>query len=158
MRRADKEIRERELIEHVIAKAQVCRLGLCRDGLPYIVPLSFGYDGAYIYFHTASEGLKLDYLAANNRVCFELEHDVRVLENATDPCHWSFSYYSVIGFGLVEEILDPDGKAQALNQVMRHYSSRDWSLTAESVRSVRVWRIAIEQITGKQSKDKTTPR
>lgn len=156
MRRADKEIREPERIAEVIAKAQVCRLGLCKDGQPYVVPLSFGYDGSHLYFHTAGEGMKLDYLAANPRVCFELEHDVRVLSKPSDPCAWSFSFFSVIGFGTAEEIVEPAAKQEALNWIMRQYSGRSWEFREEAVAPVRVWRIRIEQMTGKRSKDKAT--
>jgi len=154
MRRKDKEIQSKGLIEKVIAKAQVCRLGLCKDNMPYIVPVSFGYDGEYIYFHTAFEGMKLDYIAFNNRVCFEFEHDVRVIPDANEACKWSFSFYSVIGFGTVEEIVDPQRKVYALNQIMQHYSDREWNCNEKLVEKVRLWSISIEQITGKQSKDK----
>jgi nitroimidazol reductase NimA-like FMN-containing flavoprotein (pyridoxamine 5'-phosphate oxidase superfamily) len=154
MRRKDKEIQSRARIEQVIEKAQVCRLGLCKDNMPYIVPVSFGYDGEYIYFHTATEGMKLDYLTAQNRVCFELEHEVRVVPDNTEACKWSFSFYSVIGFGTVEEITSPQRKLYALNQIMQHYSDREWNFNDNLVEKMRLWRISIEQITGKQSKDK----
>ncbi|PIU32720.1 MAG: hypothetical protein COT06_01195, partial [Syntrophobacteraceae bacterium CG07_land_8_20_14_0_80_61_8] len=62
--------------------------------------------------------------------------------------------YSVIGFGTVEELTEPAAKVSALNQVMRHYSHRDWDLNDEAMTKTRLWRIAIERITGKQSKDK----
>ena len=137
-----------------MAKAQVCRLGLCRDNQPYIVPVSFGYDGSFLYFHTAPEGKKIEFIAANNRVCFELEHQVKLLPDETDPCRWSFSFFSVIGFGKIEEITDPESKIEALNQIMRHYSGREWRFSDEMLAKIRVWRILIEQITGKQSKDK----
>ena len=58
MRRTDKEITDQDLISRVIQNAQVCRLGLARDNIPYILPVSFGYDGKAIYFHTAKEGRK----------------------------------------------------------------------------------------------------
>jgi nitroimidazol reductase NimA-like FMN-containing flavoprotein (pyridoxamine 5'-phosphate oxidase superfamily) len=154
MRRTDKEIQDPALIAEIIAKAQVCRLALCKDGQPYLVPLSFGYDGSCLYFHTAGEGMKLDYLAANPRVCFELEHDVRVLPKEGDPCAWAFSFFSVIGFGTVEEILEPAAKVNGLNWVMRQYSGRSWEFRDQAVAPVRVWRIRIEQMTGKRSKDK----
>ena len=86
MRRKDKEIQDQELIGQIIAQAQVCRLGLCRDGKPYIVPVSFGYDGEFIYFHTALEGMKIDFMTTNNQVCFELEHDVKVIPHDTAAC------------------------------------------------------------------------
>jgi uncharacterized protein len=154
MRRKDKQIESKDLIKKVIAKARVCRLGLCKDNMPYIVPVSFGYDGNYIYFHTAIEGMKLDYIAANNRVCFELEHDVRVISDKNEACKWSFSFYSVIGFGTVAEIVDAERKLYALNQIMQHYSDREWNFNENLVEKVRLWSISIEQITGKQSKDK----
>lgn len=154
MRRKDKEIQGRDLIEQVMAKAQVCRLGLCKDNMPYVVPVSFGYDGTFVFFHTAREGMKLDYLASNRRVCFELEHDVKVIPNPEEACEWSFSFYSVIGFGTVEEIVDPQRKAYALNQIMGHYSNREWSFSERSLEKTRLWCISIERVTGKQSKDK----
>ncbi len=154
MRRREREIQSRGLIAEIMARAQVCRLGLCRDNLPYVVPVSFGYDGEYIYFHTATEGMKLDYLAANNRVCFEMEHDVSVVADPDAACQWSFSFYSVIGFGTVDEITDPADKVRALNHIMRHYSGRDWDFDDRWLQKARLWRITIEQVTGKRSKDK----
>lgn len=153
MRRTLQEIHSKEMIDQVLAKAQVCRLGLSKDDMPYVVPVSFGYDGEFVYFHTAFEGQKLDYIAANRQVCFEVEDEARVVPN-DQACKWSVSYYSVIGFGTVEEILGREGKAYALNQVMRHYSGRDWSFDEGQLDRSRVWRVAIERMTGKQSKDK----
>ncbi len=39
MRRKDKEIRDIATIEDIIRKASVCRLALCDNGWPYVVPL-----------------------------------------------------------------------------------------------------------------------
>lgn len=155
MRRTDKEIKESGSIDRIIAQAQVCRLGLARENTPYIVPVSFGYDGKYIYFHSALEGMKIDFLLANPKVCFELEHEVNVVPNDTSPCNWTFSFYSIIGFGTVEEISDIETKTDGLNQIMKHYSGREWDFNEQQLKKIRVWRIAVEQITGKQSKDKS---
>jgi uncharacterized protein len=154
MRRKAQEIQTRDLVDQVIAQAQVCRLGFCKDNRPYIVPVSFGYDGTCIFFHTAPEGLKLEYIAANRQVCIELENEVRMIPAADQACNWSVSYSSVIGFGTVEEIVDQERKAYAFQQIMEHYSNREWSLNAQRLEKARVWAISIEQITGKQSKDK----
>jgi nitroimidazol reductase NimA-like FMN-containing flavoprotein (pyridoxamine 5'-phosphate oxidase superfamily) len=154
MRRKDKEIQDQDLIGQIINQAQVCRLGLCRNGQPYIVPVSFGYDGKFIYFHTALDGMKIDFMSANNQVCFELEHDLKVIPHDTDACKWTFSFYSVIGFGTVAEITDFPLKAAALNQIMQKYSGRQWDFHDQLLAKTRLWRIAIEQITGKGSKDK----
>ncbi len=154
MRRTAQEIQDKDLIERVIASAKVCRLGLSRDNQPYIVPISFGYDGECIYFHSAAEGLKLDFIAANPRVCFEFDEQVRMLPHADQACKWSVSYYSVIGFGRVVEIVDRPRKAYAVNRIMAHYSEREWSLDEQQLDKARVWGISIERMTGKCSKDK----
>jgi uncharacterized protein len=60
MRRAACEITSNETINQILQKCHVCRLGLVKDNVPYIVPLSFGYSDNAIYFHTAHEGLKAD--------------------------------------------------------------------------------------------------
>lgn len=154
MRRTDKEITDQELISRVIQNAQVCRLGLARDNIPYILPVSFGYDGKAIYFHTAKEGRKIEFLTANNPLCFEFEHGVQVVTHESNPCKWTFSFQSVIGYGHVQELTELPHKTDGLNQVMRHYSGQDWTFSVENLEAIRVWRITIESLTGKQSKDK----
>ena len=154
MRRKDREIQDRELIAEIIGDCQVCRLGLARDNVPYIVPVSFGYDGQAIYFHTAREGQKIDYIAANNAVCFEFERGVRLVTGEASPCDWSFHYQSVIGFGRIHELLTAGEKTGGLNQIMAQYSGRDWEFGPDRLAAIRVWKIEIETMTGKQSRAK----
>jgi len=154
MRRKEKEIQDRDLIDQVINRAQVCHLGMCRDNQPYVIPISFGYDGSSIYLHTTDEGMKLEYFAANNQVCFQMDYDVQIVSDETSPCKWSQSFYSVIGFGAIREVTVLSEKMAALNQVMKHYSGREWEFTEQSFRKLKVWAIKIEQVSGKKSKDK----
>jgi uncharacterized protein len=154
MRRTDKEITDQTLISQIIEKAQICRLGLAQDNTPYVLPVSFGFDGKAIYFHTAKEGRKIDFMAANDRVCVEFEHGVQLIQDDANPCKWSFSFQSVIGYGTVRELTDLSEKMAGLNQMMKHYSGRKWPFTRDDLETIRVWRIAIESLTGKQSKDK----
>ena len=83
MRRKDKEVVDRERIDEIIRGAQVCRLAMIDGDEPYLVPLSFGYDGRAIYFHSAVEGRKVEALRRNARVCFEIDTGVEVLEGGT---------------------------------------------------------------------------
>jgi nitroimidazol reductase NimA-like FMN-containing flavoprotein (pyridoxamine 5'-phosphate oxidase superfamily) len=158
MRRTDKEITERAIMAQIINHAQVCRLGLAMGNTPYVLPVSFGFDGHAIYFHTATEGRKIVFLAANNRVCFEFEHGVEVIRHDSNPCKWSVSFQSVIGYGIVAELTTPTEKIDGLNHIMHHYSGRTWPISATDTDDTRVWRIAIESLTGKQSKDKADTR
>jgi nitroimidazol reductase NimA-like FMN-containing flavoprotein (pyridoxamine 5'-phosphate oxidase superfamily) len=158
VRHRNREITDKEEIDRIIRQADICRLGLSRDNRPYVVPVSFGYDGDFIYFHTGREGLKIDYLQANDRVCFEMECDVRMLPDNDSACKWSVTYLSVIGFGRAEEITETQGIRFALNLIMKHYSGREWEFDAAALERTRVWRIAVEEMTGKRSKDRVADR
>jgi nitroimidazol reductase NimA-like FMN-containing flavoprotein (pyridoxamine 5'-phosphate oxidase superfamily) len=154
MRRTDREIRDREEIDAIIRGCDVCRLAFAVADEPYIVPVSFGYDGESLYFHTAETGKKIDCIAANNRVCFELERNVRLVEHPDAACKWTFSYESVIGFGTVHEIRSPEQRIMGLDQIMRHYSGRGWELEPTAVKGTRVWQIVISSLSGKRSRHK----
>jgi nitroimidazol reductase NimA-like FMN-containing flavoprotein (pyridoxamine 5'-phosphate oxidase superfamily) len=153
MRRKDKEITDRDDISQVIRKCQVCRIGLAMNNKPYIVPVSFGYDGSSIFFHSSGQGKKIEYIATNNEVCFEFEHGAKLVPHEEKPCDWSFSFQSVIGYGRVEELVSHEDKTEGLNQIMKQYSGQVWTFGEEALNSLRVWEIHIESMTGKQSKD-----
>ncbi len=151
MRRKEKLVEDRKAIDAIIGRSSVCRLAMAADGQPYLVPLSFGYDGEAIYFHTAPRGRKIDCFEADPRVCFEFEAHSEVVTHPTAACKWSLHFESVIGFGTVGELLDPDRKRYGLNRIMRHYSGKEWTFDDPSLARTRVWRITIESMTGKRS-------
>ena len=154
MRRRDKEIGSREEIDAIIRSAEVCRLAFAADNEPYLVPVSFGYDGEALYIHTAKTGRKIDFIERNNRVCFEFEANVRLLQDERDACKWTFTFESVIGYGTVSELRSLGDKARGLNEIMKHYSGREWTIEPTAVATTRVWRIAVESVTGKCSEEK----
>ena len=152
MRRSDKQIQSKAAISEVIRNCQVCRIGLCKDNRPYIVPVSFGYDEEAIYFHTAvNQGKKLEYIAANKQVCFEFEHNVEVVAHDDKACNWSFNYQSVIGYGEVEELQGDTEKREGLQHIMKQYSKKSWDFNGIPLTSLSVWKITIDSMTGKQS-------
>jgi uncharacterized protein len=80
MRRAEKEITNRGEIDSILSKATVCRIGFYDQRTPYIVPMNFGYSDNCLYLHSAPQGKKIELLKRNPLVCFEVEHDVAILE------------------------------------------------------------------------------
>jgi len=153
MRRAACEITERETIIRILQKCHVCRLGLVKDNVPYIVPVSFGYSDNAIYFHSAQEGLKIEFIAAGNIACFEFELEVGILTEGNKPCDWGFSYQSVVGHGRVREVTGHLDKVKGLNLIVKQYMEGEWPMAAPHVENTRVWQLVIESITGKQSED-----
>ena len=155
MRRSDKAIVERRQIDEIIRGSLVCRLALVQAGQPYLVPLSFGYDGAALYFHTALDGRKIDGFLAGGEVCFECERNVEVRRDPQNACKWSMNYESVIGYGTISELTAAEEKRHALNLIMRQYSGQDWTFDDAAMTKTRAWRLTITSLSGKASKAKS---
>ncbi len=154
MRRTDKEITGRSEIDEIIHGCQVCHLACAVDGNPYVVPMSFGYDGVAVYFHTAREGKKVDYLNSNPRVCLGFERNVNLVMSDSSACKFTFLFESVIGYGDAVELLDSEERSNGLNWIMLHYSNREWQFSSSVLAKTRVWRVPIEPVTGKRSESK----
>ncbi|MGA8754455.1 pyridoxamine 5'-phosphate oxidase family protein [Candidatus Deferrimicrobium sp.] len=150
MRRADKEIADREEIDKILRKATVCRLGLLDGTIPYIVPLSFGYEGNTLYFHSAHEGKKVDLLKRNAVVCFEVDVDAEPVRSET-ACGWTMRYRSVIGSGTASFVEDHGGKSAAMQIIMRQYTDGLYEFPEEMLRKIDVIKVAIREISGKVS-------
>ena len=148
MRRKDREIRDRDAIDAIIRRCRVCRLGMCDNGQPYVVPMSFGYDGQCVYLHAATDGRKLDILRRNSRVCFEFDILDEVIP-ADAACNWGMRYESVIGFGVAEIVTESGARRVALDHIMGQYSSDAWTYDEQQLAGTLVIRISIEEVTGK---------
>jgi uncharacterized protein len=151
MRRTDKEIVSREEMDGIIRGSHVCRIAMAMDNMPYIVPVSFGYDGESIYIHTAKEGKKINYFRNNNNVCFEFERNVKLVGDPENACRWTFFYESVIGFGKIFELKSLEQRENGLNKIMSLYSGKEWVFGEDPLKNIRVWKIEIASMTGKKS-------
>lgn len=150
MRRAEKEIKDRERINEFIKGARVCRLAMADGDQPYVVPLNFGYDGTHIYFHSAAEGRKLEILKKNPKVCFVIDEMVKLNKNAL-ACEWGADFISVIGEGTAEILERTGDKIQGLNCIMAQYSGRTFEFPLESLAKTAVIRVAVTRLTCKGS-------
>lgn len=151
MRRRDKEIRNMALIRKVLREAPVCRLALCRDNRPYLIPMNFVLEGKHLYLHSAKSGRKITILKKNPQVCFEATEKISLVK-ASEPCGWGMRYRSVIGFGRASFLRRPSEKARALNLIMKKYSGRKNHLfSGLSLKKVCVIQVRIIALTGKKS-------
>ena len=153
MRRKDREITGLAEIMEILSRCQVCRLGMCQKGMPYVVPLNFGVEREgerlVLYFHGAREGKKLDIIRENPQVCVEFDGEHRLLEGET-ACAHSFAYESVIGFGKAEILESHEEKAQGLAAILRSLTGKEFTFTPEQTQSVAVLRTAMEEVAGKR--------
>jgi nitroimidazol reductase NimA-like FMN-containing flavoprotein (pyridoxamine 5'-phosphate oxidase superfamily) len=107
-------------IDQVLRSGVVGHLGCFDDGRAYVVPMSYVYDGEYIYGH-AIEGLKLRMLRANPQVCFQVDH----IENLAN-------WVSVIVWGEFEELAGKEAAKDAMQLFLDRMEPLQASETAVS--------------------------
>ena len=111
-------------IEALLSNQVVGRIGCYSDGVTYVVPISYAYDGKYIYCHTR-EGMKIEMMRKNSSVCFQVDE-------LKDIGNWK----SVIAQGIFEELTDPaDRKAgleKLVNRILPMVTSPTMHLSHES--------------------------
>lgn len=155
MRRAEREIVDVEEILAVIEACQVCRLGMIHNGMPYIVPLNFGYEYAdgtlVLYFHSAREGKKITALRENPRVCFEMDVEHGLIKGET-PCKYSYAYESVMGTGTASFIETAAEKTHALDVIMTRQLGQPvgFSYPEQALAALATYRVTAESFTGKR--------
>jgi hypothetical protein len=114
------------------------RLGCCSEGMPYVIPVNYFFDGEDIYIHSMP-GRKIQVMRANPHVCLQV-----------DEIEDTFNWLSVIAFGLFEEVYDTterDRILAAMFQRLPHMTPVE-SIVRDSMSEVIVFRIRIERITG----------
>ena len=150
MRRKDREITDPAGIETIIRACRYCRLAMCLDNRPYVVPLSFGYRDRSVFFHSAHHGHKLDILQKNPRVCVEFDTGC-TLRTGDKPCNWGFAYQSVIGSGTAVFLESPAEKQDGLAVILQQVSAPPYRFSEAELQTVVVFRVDLEEISGKQA-------
>lgn len=153
MRRKDREVTDPAEIQSIIKKADVCRIALIDDNQPYIVTLNFGYapgNPAFLYFHCATEGRKIDIIKKNNIACFQMDVD-HELFTAKKACGFSMNFKSIVGNGKIYNVESKKEKIEGLNYIMKQYSDRDdFEYEENMLKVTTILKLEISQLTAKQ--------
>jgi len=153
MRRKDKEITEKVVMEEILRQNDVGRLGTAVDGEPYIVPMNFAYYKDKIYLHTHRDGKKIKDIEKNSRVCFEV--DSGEIIKGEEPCDFSWRYKSVIAYGTARIVDTMEERVTALRLISDKYSFGKGKLITpelmEKFDHLSIIEIKIEDMTGKKS-------
>jgi nitroimidazol reductase NimA-like FMN-containing flavoprotein (pyridoxamine 5'-phosphate oxidase superfamily) len=90
-----------EQIDQVLQTQSYGRLACQANKRLYIVPISYGYDGKYLYAHSR-QGLKIEMLRKNPEICFQAD----IVDNLS-------SWRSVILWGIYEELIAGQSQEKA---------------------------------------------
>lgn len=148
---------DRAEIDQIILSCPYCTLGMTdAEGHPYVIPMNFAYapeEGALgtLYLHSGPEGGKVEMLRQHPQVCLSFTSGSELVSmHAQVACSYSMKSRSVVCRGTATPVTDPGEKRAALTRMMRQYTDYPCRPIAEpAVRHVLVWRIAIEQLTGR---------
>jgi nitroimidazol reductase NimA-like FMN-containing flavoprotein (pyridoxamine 5'-phosphate oxidase superfamily) len=126
MRRKHSEITDLSEIQRILDSVNIGRLAtIGTDGYPYITPVNFASLNGNIYFHCAPKGEKLDNIARDAKVCFEVDAPLAYFDIGFDPkrptCHVHQFYHCVIIRGMAFVVQDDLLKTEALNALMRKH-------------------------------------
>ena len=130
----------------VLRRSHLGRLACCRDDHPYVVPISFDFDGEHLYSF-ATLGQKIVWMRQNPNVCVEVS-------DITDRFHWT----TVLVFGKYEELKSPPEHERAREHAREYFEQRDewWQPAAAKAGPVEhhvplVYRIVIARVTGRRA-------
>ena len=151
MRRKDREM-SAEFAWTIVDKCEYACLAMtAEDGTPYCLPVTIAREGNDIYFHSAMEGRKVNCLRQNPRVCLSCVGDTHIQEEK-----FTTLYESAVAFGTAAEVTEDGEKIDALRRIcLRHtphaMDGFDKAIGA-SLHRTAIWRITVEEITGKSKR------
>ncbi|MDO5650159.1 MAG: pyridoxamine 5'-phosphate oxidase family protein [Gallicola sp.] len=121
------------------------------DGYPYAVPISYVYDGAKIYFHSAKVGHKLDAIQRNAKASFCVIDQDRVI-----PEEYATYFRSVIVFGQIRILENECEKRMAIEKLAVRYTPDDTQTGRQNVidrewKSLCMLEMRIDHMTGKEA-------
>lgn len=151
MRRKDREM-DKSFALNVADKCEYAFLSVIDpDGKPYGVALTVVRHENYMYFHCAREGFKIDCFNANPDACMVCVGDTERLSDK-----FTTRYESAVIRGRLAEVTEDEEKIFALKLLCERHtpanmSNFDGAIKASLARTA-VWKMSIDEITGKCKK------
>lgn len=158
MRRSEREIKDFKKIISIISQCNCCRVGFydAEKCEVYIVPMNFGFnvdenEKVFLYFHGAASGRKYSIIKEKPNVGFELDTNYKCVGHES-ACSYTAKYSSVVGNGVIEEVLTADEKEFGLELLMKQATGRDgWSFSRENVEGVCVFKLSVSSLSCKEN-------
>lgn len=140
------ECNDPEFFNEVASQADDLTIALNNGGTPYVVTVNFVYLGGKLYFHSSPKGLKMELIARDGRIGFNMVCDVTISREK------STAYYkSLCGTGQARIVTDLAEKGRVLDAIATRYHAACPLPTPENTLAhVAVVCIDIETLTGKR--------
>ena len=154
MKKKEREITDKNTIIEILKNGKFATISMCRANEPYIVTLSYGFDFKRnsLYFHSAKEGLKVEFLRENSNVCGTIVDDLGYIMN---DC--SHKYRSIVFWGKMATVEDLEEKKYGFNIILNHLEDNPGKVkkkffkNEQAYDSICMIRLNIIEMTGKAS-------
>jgi len=154
MEKKEREILDKRIYLEILKNGKFSTISMCRNDEPYIVTLSYGFDeiNNCLYFHSAQNGLKLEFLKENQKVCGTILEDLGYVKRAC-----SHKYRSIVFWGDMTFVEILDEKKHAFDIMLTHLEDNPSKLkkrffkSEESYKNTCLLKLEIHLITGKAS-------
>ena len=145
-------IEEKERIERVLASEQICFVGFSdENGIPYVLPMNYGYENNIIYLHSAQDGRAIRILEQNPHVCITFCTEPKLVWQHPDvACSYRMQAESVVCNGKVVFEENFEEKQRMLSIIMHQYSDNDFKYSVPAINNVRIWKVPLENISAKE--------
>lgn len=116
---------DREAVYRILDEGFLCHVGFSVEGQPFVIPTSYGRDGANLYIHGSAASRMLRQMKEGVSVCVTVTLlDGLVL--ARSIFNHSMNYRSVVILGKATLVDDPDEKLKALRTLSDHILPGRW--------------------------------
>ena len=154
------EIKDRNIIDDILAGAQYGTLALSEEDIPYSVPVNFAHQKDAIYFHGSLKGRKAEMISKNPYCSFSVVESYSMIQSyfsSTEglACPATHFFRSVSIQGKVEIVSEYDEKVLALELLMRKlqsegkYKPMSDEAYEKTINITQVFKILISDIKGK---------
>ncbi len=159
VRRSDRAVTDDAWIKDFLHRAPFGTMATVMDEQPFINSNLFVYDeeNNTIYLHTARVGRTRSNVEAGKKVCFSISEMGRLLP-ADVALEFSVEYSGVVVFGKASIVSNDEEATRGLQLLLDKYfphlqSGQDYrAITAGELKQTAVYRLDIEQWSGKHKK------
>jgi len=152
VREPERAVYDREAVYRILDEGFICHVGFSVDGQPFVIPTSYGREGANLYIHGSAASRMLRQLKTAIPVCLTVTLlDGLVL--ARSVFNHSMNYRSVVILGKATLVDDPEEKLAALRILSEHILPGRWDDARQpndrELKATSVLRLPIEEFSAK---------
>jgi nitroimidazol reductase NimA-like FMN-containing flavoprotein (pyridoxamine 5'-phosphate oxidase superfamily) len=154
------EIKDKTMIDDIINTCEFGTLALCKDNIPYSVPMNFTYHNDLFYFHGSKKGKKMQYIDTNSYASFSLVEDISFIpsyfsSNDELSCPATHFFKSLIIDGTIKIVKNYQEKVDALESLMQKlqlegkYKDMNLDIYQKMIHATCVFKLIPKDIKGK---------